>query len=111
MEKLKLIAFDGEDLRAEDRQQREREVAVGDRRPVRAGRGTLGIDVDPLVVAGGVGERVHAFLRDLEPIAVAEVLADSGFDLGDALEYAHVLDSCVVGAGGRQCSARVRVTR
>ena len=51
--------------------------------------GALGFDVDPLVVAGGVGEHVHAFLRDLEPVAVAEMFADCGFDVVDSLEYAH----------------------
>ena len=42
--------------------------------------GPLRIDVDPLEVAGGVGELVDAFLRDLHPVAVAEVLADNPFE-------------------------------
>ena len=33
------------------------------------------VDVDPLVVAGRVGELVDALLGDLDPVAVAEVLA------------------------------------
>jgi len=32
--------------------------------------------MDPLVVAGRVREQVHALLVDLEPLAVAEVLAE-----------------------------------
>src|SRR4051794_18868817 len=35
------------------------------------GRGALDVDVDPLVVVGGVGEQVHAVLGDLEPVAGA----------------------------------------
>ena len=33
----------------------------------------LQVDVDPLVVVGGVGELVDAFLRDLQPVAGPEV--------------------------------------
>jgi hypothetical protein len=36
----------------------------------RAGRGPLPVDVDPLMVAGGVGEGVDPLLGDLEPAAV-----------------------------------------
>ena len=32
--------------------------------------------MDPLVVTGRVGELVHSFLGDLDPVAVTEVLAD-----------------------------------
>jgi hypothetical protein len=38
--------------------------------------GTLDVDVDPLIIAGGVGERIHAFLIDSEPPGNAELLAD-----------------------------------
>ena len=38
--------------------------------------GTLGIDVDPLEVAGRLGELVDPLLGDLHPVAVAEVFAD-----------------------------------
>ena len=34
--------------------------------------GALGIDVDPLVVAGGIGEVVDPLLGDLEPVAGLE---------------------------------------
>ena len=42
----------------------------------RTGLGLLDVDVDPLVVAGGIGERVHLLLGDLDVGRVAEVLAD-----------------------------------
>ena len=51
--------------------QREGEVAVGDRPAERPVLGPLGIDVDPLVVAGGVGERVDPLLGDLQPVGRA----------------------------------------
>jgi hypothetical protein len=39
-------------------------------------RRELRVDVDPLAVAGRVGERVDLLLRDRMPVAVAEVLTD-----------------------------------
>ena len=44
-----------------------------DRAAERACRRALRVDVDPLVVAGRVGERVDPLLRDLEPLARAEL--------------------------------------
>ena len=50
--------------------QRQGEVAVGDRPAERAlGVGPLHVDVDPLVVAGGLGEQVDLRLGDLDPVA------------------------------------------
>ena len=49
---------------------------MGDGAAERAVLGALGVDVDPLVVAGGVRERVHALLGDLEPVRVAQMRAD-----------------------------------
>ena len=40
--------------------------------------GPLDIEVDPLVVWGQVREPVDRFLRDLEPVADLELLADVG---------------------------------
>src|SRR5438874_10048950 len=64
--------------------QRERQVAVGDRPAEEGPPGALGVDVDVLVVAGGVGEGVDALLGDLQPLAHAELLADQLLQLGDA---------------------------
>ncbi len=47
------------------------------------GVGPLDVDVDPLVVAGGVGEQVHPLLGDLHVVAVAEVLPDELLEPGD----------------------------
>ena len=58
-------------------------------RAERPGGGALGVDVDPLVVAGGVGERVDPLLVDRDPVAVAEVLADGGLQLGESVKVAH----------------------
>ena len=62
---------------------------MGDRPAERAGLGPLGVDVDPLVVAGGVGEQVHPLLGDLDPVAVAEVLAHERAQLLDAVDGPH----------------------
>ena len=39
-------------------------------------RGALDIDMDPLMVASGVGELVHPVLGDLQPVGDAHLLAD-----------------------------------
>ena len=46
-----------------------------------AGSCALGIDVDPLVVVGGVGEQVDPPLVDEQPSAVAQVLTDGSYSL------------------------------
>ena len=53
--------------------------------PPNGRRQPLDVDVDPLVVAGGVRELVDPVLVDLQPLAGAEVLADRGGDLVDVL--------------------------
>ena len=70
----------------ERRAERQREVAVGDRAAEGPGLGPLDVDVDPLVVAGGVGELVDLLLGDLDLVAVAEVLADLGLQPVDAFD-------------------------
>ncbi len=50
------------------------------------GLGSLDVDVDPLVVTGGIGELVHLLLGDLDVVAVAEVLADLGLQTVDAFD-------------------------
>jgi hypothetical protein len=58
-------------------QQRQGQEPVSDRRLRRhLGRGAHGIDVDPLVIPGRVGELVDARLRHLEPVADRNLLAD-----------------------------------
>ncbi len=50
--------------------------------------GALYIDVDPLVVAGGLGEAVDALLVDQHPVGHAQLLADHVRQLGDGY-FAH----------------------
>ena len=59
---------------------------MGDGPAEGTGLGPLDVDVDPLVVAGGVGELVHLLLGDLDVVAVAEVLADLGLQPVDAFD-------------------------
>jgi hypothetical protein len=59
----------------------------GDRAAERRPLGPLDIDVDPLEVAGGLGELVHPLLGDLDPVAVAEVPAHRALDTVDAPEH------------------------
>jgi hypothetical protein len=42
----------------------------------RFGRRAHRVDVNPLVVAGCIGEEVDLFLRDLHPLADGDLLAD-----------------------------------
>jgi hypothetical protein len=78
-----------EDLGAEPRDQRQGEEAVRDGAPERAGCGALEVHVDPLVVAGGVGELVDPLLGDLDPLAGAELLAGRLGQLLERGEHAH----------------------
>ena len=69
----------------------EGEVAVGDRRAEGAlGLGPLDVDVDPLVVAGELGEGVDVGLGDRAPLARADLLADQRLHPLDSL----YLDGC-----------------
>ena len=64
---------------------------MGDGRAERAVGGALGIDVDPLAVARGVGEQVDPFLADADPLADAELLAGGRRDLVTVIQDPHVL--------------------
>ena len=51
----------------------------------------LFVDVDPLVVAGDVGEGVDGVLVHRQPLGGAELLADERLELVDAVDCAHVV--------------------
>jgi hypothetical protein len=57
-----------------------------ERSPCRA----LLVDVDPLLIAGGVREHADLRLRHLMPFAVTQVLALGGGELVEAAESAHI---------------------
>ena len=59
---------------------------MGDRAAERPVLGALGVDVDPLVVAGRVGEQVDLLLGDGRPLGPPEVLADVRCVLVDAAD-------------------------
>ena len=82
-------ALELEDLVVEARAEREREVAVGDRAAERRLLRALDVDVDPLVVAGDVGERVDVLLGDLVPVGGAERLALGGLELVESGDRPH----------------------
>ena len=77
---------------AEAVDQREGQVAVGDRgaegalllRP-------LDVDVDPLVVAGELGEGVDVLLGDRAPLARADLLPDQRLQPLDSLDLASAI--------------------
>ena len=66
---------------------------MGDRAAEGPGLGLLGIDVDPLMVAGGVGEQVHLLLGDLVPVALTQVLTRVGGKVLDLDRLRHELRS------------------
>ena len=68
--------------------QRQGEIAVGDGAADLAG-GALHVDVNPLVVAGGVGELVHPVLIDLHPVGDADFLAHHGVHFIERDGFAH----------------------
>src|SRR5699024_5148016 len=78
-----------DDLGHQQREEGQREVAVGDGGTERSGRRAPGMDVDPLVGAGRIGEGVDAILVDRHPVAVSEVVADRGGELVEAGERPH----------------------
>ena len=82
-------AVEAEDLLREPRRERQRVVAVGDRAAERRLPRALGIDVDPLVVAGHVGERVDASCVTSCQSEVPSVLALGPFELLESGDRAH----------------------
>jgi hypothetical protein len=71
-------------------QQRQRQIAVGDGGAERTVGGTGRVHMDPLVVAGGLGEQVDPLLVDLDPVAGPDLGADGGGQLGRGGEGLHV---------------------
>jgi hypothetical protein len=62
---------------------------VRDRRAERTGGRAFRVDMDPLVVAGALGEEVDLVLGDLVPAGVAQMGAHCGLEVGDAVEDPH----------------------
>jgi hypothetical protein len=60
---------------------------VGDRSTKRAGLCALNIDVDPLMVAGRIGENIHLFLCDRKVIGKSEVLTDQTLEFVNTFDY------------------------
>jgi len=81
-----LRVVDPDDLVEQDGCQRQREVPVRDGDAEGAVLGALGIDVDPLVVVGRVGEEVHPILGHRLPLGVAELRADELVEGVDAVD-------------------------
>src|SRR5271169_4683868 len=67
---------DLENVVQEHRAERQGQVTVRDRAAVRTLRGAPGLDVDPLMIMGGIGEDVHLMLGDRMPLARPDLLAD-----------------------------------
>jgi hypothetical protein len=61
--------------------ERQGEEPVGDGAAERALFGALGVDVDPLVVAGDLGEAVDALLIHGQPVGDAELLSEQALQL------------------------------
>jgi hypothetical protein len=59
---------------------------VGDGAAERTGRRPLGIDVDPLVVAGGVGEEINLLLSHRAIVAETQVGAHERSQIIDAFD-------------------------
>src|SRR5688572_8078350 len=79
-------ALQREEVVGEARRERQRVVAVRDRAAERRLLRALLVDVDELVVAGDLGERVDVLLRHELPLADADLLADLGLQLVDAVD-------------------------
>ena len=61
--------------------------------------GPLGIDVDPLVIVGGVGEEVDPFLCDRLPLGVADLLSDEVMECLEAVDGGGHGGALLVGPG------------
>ena len=73
------------------------------------GLGAFGIDVDPLVVAGGVGKLVDVLLRHLVPVGDGDFLARQGRQFVEGVEGFHARNLAPPAARGcppRDCPAQ-----
>jgi hypothetical protein len=67
---------------------------VGDTGAKRAAGSPLGIDMNPLVIASGVGEQVDPLLADAQPVGAAQVHAlgvEQRLSAGKYMSHLHVL--------------------
>jgi len=77
--------------RMNHRRQAKREQSVRDGGAAgKLALGALPIDMNPLLVAGRFCEPANAFLGHFNPVADADLGADSGFDLIETVEYPHL---------------------
>src|ERR1700676_1387984 len=73
---------------------------------------SLDIDMDPLVVAGGIGEFVDLFLGHRVPVADPDLPADIGGEIGPSFDFQHglllllLLNRRPRGSGGPGATAR-----
>jgi hypothetical protein len=73
--------------------------------------GSLNVDVDPLVVAGGDSERVNTFLIDGNPLGDTELLADGLNSLIDGRNDSHGSTFLVRWDPDHQISTAADITR
>src|SRR4029450_8481242 len=84
---------DVQHLGDEVREHREAQIPMGHGRPERALRGHVRIDVDPLVVVRGLGEKVDLLLVDRLPVARPELPLLRAFELLQGQLGRHVVAS------------------
>ena len=98
-------ALHGQHARAQEGDERQGQVAVGDTNAERAAGGTHGIDMNPLVIARGIGEQIDLLLGDGEPVADGDLRAGA---LGDRHSRGRAAHGDAAGAGARLSRAAAR---
>ena len=76
------------------------------RRTKRALRGTDGVNVDPLVIARGIGEQIDLLLGDGGPVGDGDLLACAGTQFGVRVEGFHAFNLGSLGAAVSRHSDR-----
>ncbi|CKT70459.1 Uncharacterised protein [Mycobacterium tuberculosis] len=74
-------------LQAREQRQGHESVRDGGAKGTRSG--PFRVDVDPLVITRCVGEQIDLFLGDGHPVALPDLFARGGGQVGDRLEGAH----------------------